>query len=211
MTAHLLSRSPSRDRDRPALSFLDGMALPLARAHEFCGDARRTLAALVAARTEGPVFWISPSWLPERLNPEAAAHLFDPGRVVFLEPQRAEDLLWCLEEVLRAGVVPLAVADLPGPPGMTAVRRLHLAAETGAAEGEVAPLGLILTPGDGGAPGIESRWRLRSAHGMQTDPAGKPRQGWHLHRLRARTAPVQGWQMTTGPQGFRTEPLAAAA
>ena len=104
MTAHLLSRTTSsRDRDRPALSFLDGMALPLARAHEFCGDARRTLAALVAARTEGPVFWISPSWQPERLNPEAAAHLFDPGRLVFLEPQRAEDLLWCLEEVLRAG------------------------------------------------------------------------------------------------------------
>ena len=199
----LLTRQGHRHRPRPALRFLDDLALPLARAHELCGDARRTLAALVAARTEGPVFWIVPSWVPERLNPEAALHLFDPGRVIFLEPKREEDLLWCLEEILRAGVVPLAVADLPAPPGLTAVRRLHLAAETGAEETGQRPLGLRLTPGNGGAPGIETRWRMDAAHGA--DGA----KGWHLHRLRARTEPVKSWRVAPEGGRLRTAPLVA--
>jgi protein ImuA len=200
MTDLMLRHGP-RAASRPALSFLDGLALPLGRAHEACGEARRTLAAMVAAATEGPVFWISPAWAPDRLNPEAAAHLFDPGRVIFLEPRRAEDLLWCLEEILRAGVVPLAVADLPGPPGLTAVRRLHLAAEAGAEAAGRGPLGLLLTPGEGGAPGVETRWRMAAAHG----PGG--RRGWHLHRLRARTAPPAGWRVHVSGGRFRAAPL----
>lgn len=198
----LLSRHAPRERTRPALPFLDDLALPMGRAHEICGDARRTLAAIIASRTEGPVFWIVPSWIPERPNPEAVLRLFDPGRIVFLEPKRAEDLLWCLEEVLRAGVVPLAVADLPAPPGLTAIRRLHLAAETGAEEDRVVPpLGLVLTPGSGGAPGIETRWQMQAAHG----PAKK--RGWHLHRLRARTAPMASWRVFASGGRLRTAPL----
>ncbi len=214
MTAHLLTRHSHRAPDpRPALQFLDGLTLPLGRAHEVCGDARRTLAAMIAARTEGPVFWIVPSWVPDRLHPEGVLRLFDPGRIVFLEPKRAEDLLWCLEEVLRAGMVALAVADLPAPPGLTAVRRLHLAAETGAGESGRAPLGLLLTPGDGGAPGVETRWRMQAAHGVATAETAQGiaeiRPSWRLDRLRARTAPVKGWQVLPGTAGFRTAPLAA--
>lgn len=188
-----------RSRPRPALPFLGDLSLPLARAHEICGNARRFLAVLIASRMQGPVFWIAPAWQAERLNPEAVGQMFDPGRITFLDPVRAEDLLWCMEEVLRSGAAPLVVADIPAPPGLTAVRRLHLAAETGAADTGTWPLGLLLTPGQGGAPGIETRWHITGRHGIEGHRA------WQLERTRARTAPPKVWRLV--PQGgqFRLE------
>ena len=91
--------------------------------------------------------------------------------------------------------MPLIVADLPEPPALTPVRRLHLAAETGAKEGSHAPLGLILTPGPGGAPGVESRWQMEPAHNADG-------RGWALTRLRARTAPVKDWKVRWNRGGF---------
>jgi len=201
MTAQPLTRRRhhSRDRTRPALTVLGDLSLPLVRAHEICGPARHMLAMLVAGATEGPVFWITPAWGAEALNPDGMAALAQPARFTFITARRPEDILWTLEEVLRSGMVPLAVAELPKPPGMTAVRRLHLAAETGAKEGSVRPLGLMLTPGDGGAPGIETRWHMAQAH----SPGAT---GWRLSRRRARTLPPQNWHLTGRPGAWRLAP-----
>ncbi len=189
--AHLLTRKSHRRRTADGVRFLEDLSLERTRVHEACGLARRRLALMVAGALTGPVFWIRPFWVPGQLNPEGMAGLADPGRFVFLSPKRPEDLLWTMEETLRAGLVPLVVADLPNPPGLTAVRRLHLAAETGAAEGKVAPLGLILTPGSGGAPGVETRWSLLPTHG------DKGSESWDLTRLRARMQPEKRWRMVS--------------
>lgn len=196
MNAHLLTRSAHRGPERPTLPFLGDQALPLGRVHELAGPARRTLAALIAARLQGPVFWIAPAWQAERLNPEALCHLFHPGRLTFVEPVRAEDLLWSMEEVLRSGAVPLVVADLMAPPGLTSVRRLHLAAETGHETCGAWPLGLLLTPDRGGAAGIETRWHMTPRHGASG------RRAWRLERIRARTAPPQSWEVTAKSGAF---------
>lgn len=198
MDSTLLTRRSSH-RTRPALNVLGEMALTPARLHELCGPARHMLALQVAAATQGPVFWIAPSWACDRLNPDGMVALVGPERFTFLSPRQPIDLLWCLEEVLRTGAVPLAVAELPDLPNLTQVRRLHLAAETGAAEGRGTPLGLILTSGDGGAPGVESRWHMAPAHTAHA-------RAWTLSRRRARTLPPASWTMTRAKNGFAFDP-----
>ncbi|WP_443135089.1 ImuA family protein [Frigidibacter sp. ROC022] len=211
MPINLLPRNGTGTDRRPALRFAGEVALTLARVHELCGAARRSLAAMLAgqllAETGGPVVWIQPAWRVERLNGEALAALADPGRFLFVYPRRPEDMLWTLEEVLRSGAVALALADLPGPPGLTPVRRLHLAAEAGAERARHHPLGLLLTPGAGGAPGVESRWQIEPDHRGRTE--GGP--GWQLSRRRSRLAPPKDWRLVHRDGRFRLEEIARAA
>lgn len=203
MATHLLKRAP--DRGRPLLALTDSISLTQARVHEACGLARRSFALWLASRTSGPVFWIVPLWAADQLNPDGVLRFIHPGRLTFITPRRAEDVLWTMEEVLRSGAVALVVADIPGPPGLTQVRRMHLAAEAGTAEKNgPPPLGLLLTPGDGGAQGVESRWRMSPAHLPDQDR-------WQLTRLRARTDPVKHWTVRAGAKGLETSaPLSAA-
>ncbi|MCC6007326.1 MAG: hypothetical protein JJU40_06595 [Rhodobacteraceae bacterium] len=184
------------------------IALARTRLHEGCGPARLVLGLLAAraqmAADAAPVFWIRQGWETTAPFPPGLAPFLDPGRLVVVTPRRTEDIFWCLEEVLRSGEAGLAVAELPQPPGLTAVRRLHLAAETGATEGRLAPVGLALTPGDGGAAGVESRWHLAPlpAHG---GPAW-----WRLERRRARTAPPASWLLRREGAAFIAHPPDAA-
>ena len=129
---------------------------------------------------------------------EGVRGFLDPGRLVFGRARTATELLWAAEEALRTGLVPLVVVELPAPPGLTAVRRLHLAAETGAEQAN-APLALLLTPGDGGAPGIETRWHLAAPPGWAGD--GAPR--WRVRRARARMAPERSWEVRLHDGGLQ--------
>jgi protein ImuA len=208
MTTRLLPRQIDETARGPALRLWGDVRLATGRAHEACGGARRSFAMLVAGAMTGSVLWIQPGWVPGRLNGAGMVGFADPGRFLFVYPRRPEDVLWTMEEALRSGAVPLVVADLVEAPGLTPVRRLHLAAEAGGRR----PLGLLLTPGDGGAQGIESRWRLEADHG--------PGPGWRLSRLRARAEPPQTWRLSAAggrlalevsAPGPAPEPAAATA
>jgi protein ImuA len=149
------------------------------------------------ARSEGPVVWIRPGWGAERLNAAGLQPLANPARLLLVRADRDEAALWAAEEALRSGAVPLVVVETAGLPGLTPIRRLHLAAGAGAEaahrEGTTAPLGLLLTPGQGGAPGVESRWHLAplpSRNLLWSDEAA-----WALTRLRARLAPPARWRL----------------
>ncbi len=195
-----ISRQSRRPRAALALFAGTGTELTLVRGrvHEFCGPARRMLALAAARATEGQILWIAPAWQSERLHAEGILPLIQPGRLLFATPERAEDLLWCFEEGLRSGAIALVVGDLPEPPGLTPVRRLQLAAEAGGAAGRILPTGLILTPGDGGAQGAESRWHLAPRPGAATEGTeGTP--AWRLERRRARTEPPAAWSLAADP------------
>ncbi|ULB10452.1 hypothetical protein ORIO_11130 [Cereibacter azotoformans] len=192
MTTQLLD--PQGARVRPMQRLVGDLSLARGRVHEFCGPARRLLAILLMAEMRGPVVWIHPGWRPERLYPDGVCAFAEPGRLILARTRRPEDLLWSMEEALRSGAVPLVVAELPEPPPLTPVRRLHLAAEAGAAAGADPPIGLLLTPA-GGATGIETRWQLAPA------PGGR----WRLGRLRARMEPPAGWFLRRARQGLEIE------
>jgi protein ImuA len=184
-----------------ALALAPGLALTRARAHEAAGPARAVFALIVARWLEGPVLWLQPSWEGERLMGDGVRGLIDPGRLVFGRGRTAPEIFLAAEEALRSGLVSLTVAELTEAPGLTRVRRLHLAAEAGASRG-VGPLALLLTPDHGGAPGVESRWHLAPAPGWTVDDT--PR--WRLTRARARMAPEQSWEMRLDGERLQLEP-----
>lgn len=187
----LLKRQPKRAA--PHLTVLPqapDLQLPLGRVHEACGNARHRFALWVAAQTTGPILWIAPNWQSARLMPCGVRDNLDPARLLFIHARRPEDVLWSVEETLRSGAISLVIADLPGMPGLTEVRRMHLAAEQGGQISGHMPLGLLLTPGMGGAQGVETRWHLASDH-------APGRQQWRLERLRARMAPQRVWTLRT--------------
>jgi protein ImuA len=200
MTQNPLLRRKHHD-ERPKLTLKDDVRLTFARAHEVCGNARRTFAFWTGGHTKGPVLWIRAGWIPDQPSPEGVLTWMEPGRLMLARCRRPEDLLWSTEEALRSGAVQLVVADLPAPPHLTAIRRLHLAAETGAKEGDFAPIGLILTPGDGGAPGVETRWHMAANHDGE-------RTAWHLHSRRARNDAPKSWAMEWD-EGVKLSPQSA--
>lgn len=164
------------------------ISMPYTRVNELCGPSRRTLALMLASRTQGPILWIRPSWKPERLNPQGVVNFVNPGRIISVEAKRSDDILWSMEEALRAGCCPTVIAECDTPPPLTPVRRLHLAAERGTTLGNHPIISLLLTPGDGGAQGIETRWHMTPQH--ETHHAR-----WLLERRRARMTPPTAWML----------------
>lgn len=204
MSLSVNTLGPPRPQDLQPL--VGELTLRKGRVHELCGPARLTLAALVMGKTQGPVVWIRPGWLADRLNAAGLQPMANPARLIIATAARDEGLLWAMEEALRSGAAPLVVAEVLAPPGLTPIRRLHLAAEAGSQaahrDGTPAPLGLILLPGQGGAQGVESRWHMtpRPSRSLLWSDEG----AWTLTRLRARLAPPAAWTLRRGAAGAET-------
>lgn len=188
-----------------------GVGLMRGRVHEICGPSRVAFTLMTLALSLGPVVWVSPAWLPERLYSCGIRDFLHPGRLVLVQCRRVEDIQWAAEEALRAGTAPLVVADYPTPPTLTPVRRLHLAAESPAQSGHPAPLGLLLTPAEGGAQGVESRWQAspHPAPSGLTDNAGV---AFRITLRRARNAPPAEWHLIRSASGdIRASSLARSS
>lgn len=122
------------------------------RVHEAEGRGRRAFALFQAVRHPGPLIWIAPAHIPElpmlRGLPRGVGE-----RLHLFRPDGETDLLWCIEEALRAAPVSLVIAEPAKPMSLTAGRRLQLAAEAGRTTG------LLLIRQDAGSNATETRWK----------------------------------------------------
>ncbi len=136
---------------RPEPAPIDPFDLRARRVHEAEGRGRRAFALFQAVRHPGPLVWIAPAYIPElpmlRGLPRGVGE-----RLHLFRPSGETDLLWCVEEALRAAPVGLVIAEPEKPLSLTAGRRLQLAAEAGCTTG------LMLIREDAGSNATETRW-----------------------------------------------------
>lgn len=140
----------------------DPLDLLAARVHEAEGRGRRAFALFQAARIQGPLVWVLPAHAPEL--PHLAGLPRGVGeRLHLMRPASETDLLWVVEEALRAAPIGLVIAEPQQVLSLTAGRRLQLAAEAGQTRG------LILIQEDKGSNATETRWACEPAPGAGRD------------------------------------------
>jgi protein ImuA len=196
---------------------LPGGGLALGALHEILGagadeeDAAAAagfVAGIVGRIAGGLILWCLKHG--DLYGPGLAAHGLDPARIATVRAARGDDILWALEEGLRApdplggspgGSLGGGVAAVIGEVGrlpMVAGRRLQLAAErsgvpafllrrwrTGAeAEAERARPSAAVT-----------RWRVAPLPSLPTDEPGIGRPRWRVELLRCRGAEPAAWEV----------------
>ena len=94
-------------------------------------------------------------------------------RLHLFRPMGETDLLWCIEEALRAVPVSLVIAEPEKPLSLTAGRRLQLAAEAGRTTG------LMLIRQEAGSNATETRWACEP---LASQPADSTLHQWALNK-----------------------------
>lgn len=171
--------------------------------HELTGAAALGFAVRMLARLEGPVLWCAPAGERLRLyGPGLARAGLAAERLTIAAGADAKQVLWAAEEGLKSGAVAAVAVECPAPVGLTAGRRLQLAAEAGGA------LGLLLTGsglagGSGTAAGkavppgaAVTRWRVEPAPFPIPSPdpsVPAVLASWDLHLQRSRGGGEGRW------------------
>lgn len=157
------------------------LSLMPARVHEAEGHGRRAFALFQAARHPGPLIWVLPAHAPELPLP-AGLPKGVAERLYLLRPTSETDVLWSVEEALRAAPVGLVIAEPEKPLSLTTGRRLQLAAEAGRTTG------LMLIRQDSGSNATETRW---SCNPQATTAADSTLHHWSLNKNKKGT--TGGW------------------
>jgi protein ImuA len=145
------------------------------RVHEATGRGRLAFALALAGRLDGPVLWVQDARARDGLYAPGLAAFLDPARLILARPTGPLPVLQTVEEALRAGAVPLVVAELAEAPDLTASRRLQLAAGTGRGRGLcLLPEGRLRTNA------AETRWRCEPVPGAGIPGPGDARQRWEV-------------------------------
>jgi protein ImuA len=154
------------------------------------------LAAQRSLGGDGMGLWCLPR--PDLYGPGLAAHGLDPGRLVLIRAPRDDEILWTMEEGLRAPGIAAVVGEVGALPAV-ASRRLQLAAERSG----ITAL-LLRRWRDGGQAARErvlpnaavTRWRIAALPSQP--PRGEPGVGrprWRVELLRCRGGEPACWEV----------------
>lgn len=163
--------------------------------HEVAGaghDAAATLfAAGIAARAGGKVLWCLTQ--PDLFAPALSQAGLTSDRVIYLEGGDDRTVLACCEEGLRHGGLGAVVAEIVRL-GMTASRRLQLAAEASATIGIAlrrrygAASSDAVCPADAAPPSAAvTRWRIAALPAAPLPVPGVGRPRWRVELIRSRS------------------------
>ncbi len=151
------------------------------RTHEVTGAGAGVFAFALAGQLQGAVLWIREAWQPEQLNPAGFGEYLDPARILLAQGKDQTEVLAVAEEALRSGAVKLVVIELGKPLGLTAGRRLQLAAETGKSTG------LCILPEGMGSNAAQTRWRCTPIFNPNTEATDSTLQRWELIKNKSGT------------------------
>ena len=190
---------------------LPGGGLALGAVHEILGidgdeedgaAACGFIAGLLAHLRRGPVLWCLKR--PDLYGPGLLAHGLDPARLVIVTAPRDEDILWAIEEGLRAPGLVAVIGEIGRLP-LVAGRRLQLAAER---SGITAFLLRRWRNSEEAARERErpsaavTRWRIAALPAREVDDLrlrqliGQPR--WRVELLRCRGGVPAQWVVESG-------------
>jgi protein ImuA len=160
------------------------------------GALPAAFAAHILGRLTGVVLWCLPR--PDLYGPGLAVNGLDPGRVVLVRASRDAEILWAMEEGLRAPGIAAVVGEVGLLP-MVASRRLQLAAERSGITAF-----LLRRWRDGGQAARErslpnaavTRWRIAAlpSRPHRGEP-GVGRARWCVELLRCRCGEPASWEM----------------
>jgi protein ImuA len=177
---------------------LPGGGLALGAVHEIYGGgpdlihgaAAAGFAAGILARTIGPVIWVVSR--KDLFAPALADVGLHPDRVIYVEAEDSKTTLLVIEEALRHIGLAGVVGEISGKVGLTASRRLQLAAEGSGVLGLLLRRPRRLGQDDTDDPtAARTRWRVTatpSGPALPWPPStpGLARARWQLELLRCR-------------------------
>jgi protein ImuA len=186
-------------------AFYNG-TFPVGAIHEFIyseqSDAAVTggfIAGILSSlmQSGGASVWISSSGT---IFPPALRYFgIDPDKIIFIELQKDQEILWAMEEALKCDGLAAVIGDI-SELSFTASRRLQLAVE----ESRVTGFLLRSNPRSLATTSCVTRWKITS---LASEPAGAmpgigfPR--WNVELLKVKNGKPGNWQIEFVAGHFR--------
>ncbi len=165
------------------------------RTHEVFGPGAVGFAFALGGHLGGPVLWIVEDGQGDGINPAGFSRYLDPARLLLARAGDPLEVLAVTEEALRSGAVKLVVLEVSKPLGLTAGRRLQLAAEAGRSTG------LCLVPEGMGSNAAQTRWHCAPVFDEQGAAGDSTLQRWEIKKNKSGTLGV--WDLRWDEQARR--------